>query len=116
MTYRVDMKEQGLSDKELALLQAARREARQRKAPPPEGATTPIDQATVLGWDHPAARQTKPKVKVAAEEKWERLSALMEVERHAAQAQRQKLRRNAGYFLLTVAVLMLFWVLRVLSR
>lgn len=68
-----------LSDKERALLAAARREvAKQRPAPargprassidrgeaPGPGAAspaaTPLDQPTVLGWDHPAANPKRP--------------------------------------------------------
>lgn len=60
-----------LSDKERAVLEAARREVAKRAAARPEPrnaaaatpASTPIDQPTVLGWDHPAAnpkRATAP--------------------------------------------------------
>jgi len=66
-----------LTDKERAVLEAARREAARKRSAPEEAkhatdarpdsvvgdtkasssrtATTPLDQPTVLGWDHPAA-------------------------------------------------------------
>lgn len=52
-----------LSEKERAVLEAARREVAKRAAARPESrkaaaetpASTPLDQPTVLGWDHPAA-------------------------------------------------------------
>jgi hypothetical protein len=73
------MKAQGLSDKERALLAAARREATVLKKAPGEAkpapgspagrpeparakvapaATSPLGGRTVIGWDHPAAQTT----------------------------------------------------------
>jgi hypothetical protein len=94
------MKSGGLSDKELKLIAAARREAAARRraggATPAvaarPGPTAPLDGHTVVGWDHPAAapRPAAPD----ADAKWARIAALMESERAAANARRQRLKRR----------------------
>jgi hypothetical protein len=116
------MNDKGLSDKERALLQSARREVAAKTkrqevvdtaglagSAPARGSTTPrlprrvapapnlspLDAQTVLGWDHPAAQ--KPAAGV--EEKWSRIAGLMEAERREAQEKRAKARRTAIIFL-----------------
>jgi hypothetical protein len=113
------MATQELTGKEQALIDAARREAAKRAARPavvlPEGATTPLDQPTVLGWDHPAAAQAKPQVALASD-KWERVSALLEAERRAETERRARLRQRALYVMLGLAVCLLAFVLVTLRR
>lgn len=124
------MANSGLSDKELALLAAARKEAAARKhpaakSPRPAGrpstsvekpAFTPLDQPTVMGWEHPAARQSAPRVKLAAEEKLQQVAALLESERRGERDKRARLRKRAGYVMLAIVILMLLWTLRMLGR
>jgi hypothetical protein len=119
-----------LSDKERALIEAARREAAEKKrataAPRDEGqrATaapgnppsvpgvaaapsfavrtgnlgttgTPLDQPTVVGWDHPAARASADARRIADDrERWARVGELLKAERMAEEARRERLRRN----------------------
>jgi len=124
------MTDQRLTDKERALIAAARREVEvkairtetvdtakpaarkgngqathaHRQAPRP--AVSPLDAPTVVGWDHPAA-QAGPK---AAEDKWARIAALMEAERSEADQKRRQLRRRAFAVLgfLFIVVLIVF--------
>jgi hypothetical protein len=124
------MANSGLSEKELALLAAARKEAAARKHPaakarrparrPPiaveNPAFTPLDQPTVMGWEHPAARQSSPRVKLAAEEKLQQVAALLESEHREEREKRARLRKRAGYVMLAIVIVMLFWTLRMLSR
>jgi len=131
------MKDKGLSDKERALLQAARREAsakakrrevvdtaglagsashRGSAAPPAprrEPANlSPLDAQTVLGWDHPAAQKPVS----AAEDKWARIAQLMERERREATEKRAKARRAAMIILFGVFVVVLIAGARALMR
>jgi hypothetical protein len=98
-----------MSDKERALLEAARRELATRlgqsKQPPP---TTSLEEPTVLGWDHEQA-QAPGEVRVAAD-KWERITAIMEAERAAAIERRARLRNRTLYVLLAIAVALLAMV------
>jgi hypothetical protein len=106
------MKAQGLSEKERALLEAARREAAAAKkapAPPksaagrptpgkPAGASalarakgvppaaTPLEGRTVIGWDHPAA-QTSP-IDAPTVAGWDHPAAREAVGRDAAKWER----------------------------
>jgi len=80
------------------------------------GLTTPLDQPTVDGWAHPAARDAEPKVKIAAEEKWSRLAAVMEIEQREAREQRAKLRRTARYALIGITVFIILAVMFSLRR
>jgi hypothetical protein len=131
------MRDKGLSDKERALLQAARREAsakakrrevvdtarlagsashRGSAAPPTprrEPANlSPLDAQTVLGWDHPAAQKPVS----AAEDKWARIAQLMEKERREATEKRAKARRAAMIILSCVFVVVLIAGARALMR
>lgn len=103
------------SDKEQALLEAARRELAARlgqsRQPPP---TTPLEERTVLGWDHEAA-QAPGEVSLAAE-KWERVAAIMENERAVASERRARLRKRALYVLLAISVALLAAVLFAMRR
>ncbi len=92
-----------LSDKERALVQAARRAG---SAP-----VSPLDAPTVDGWDHPAA-QDDPQ---SASGKWTRIAALMDAERRAAAAKRRKMRRNMIAALVLLG-LVLIAVARILTR
>jgi hypothetical protein len=106
------MSDRGLSGKERALLEAARREAGAKRpqpaAPParpaparpapagsagPRAPSSPLDAPTVLGWDNPAAQAAASS---ADEQKWARIASLMERERRDAEARRRRARRN-GY-------------------
>jgi hypothetical protein len=127
------MSDKRLTDKERALLAAARREveakatrhetvdtARAAPSAPrkgngratdahrqvPRAAVSPLDAPTVLGWDHPAA-QAGPK---AAADKWARVAALMEAERGEADEKRRRMRRRAFAVLgfLCIAALIAF--------
>jgi len=131
------MATKGMSDKERALVRAARREvaaktnrrevvdtaalassaphrgsaappARRREAPK----LSPLDAQTVLGWDHPAAQQPAS----AGEEKWSRIARLLEAERRAAMAKRATARRKAMIFVFVVLAVALVAALRALSR
>jgi len=112
------MNDKRLTDKERALLAAARREveakairsetvdtvrpapspsrrgngqATHAQRPAPRPAVSPLDAPTVLGWDHPAAQAGSK----AIEDKWARVAALMEAERSEADQKRRRLRRRA---------------------
>jgi hypothetical protein len=131
------MSDKGLSDKERALLRAARQEvaakvkrrevvdttglagsashrgsaaapARRPEAPK----QSPLDAQTVLGWDHPAAQKPAS----AAEDKWARIAALMERERREAADGREKARRRALVFVFCVLVVVLIVGVRTLLR
>ena len=93
-----------LSDKERALVQAARRSG---SAP-----VSPLDAPTVEGWDHPAAQDAAP----SASGKWTRIAALMDAERREAAAKRRKMRRNMIAFLVVLLGLVLIAVARILAR
>jgi hypothetical protein len=119
------MKSGGLSDKEAKLIAAARREVAAKRsggtpppaksagptarrgggAPPPAarpGPTAPLDGRTVVGWDHPAAA---PRPAAGnADAKWARIASLMESERAAANAKRQRLKRRVTILLSVVLV------------
>jgi hypothetical protein len=104
-----------MSEKEQALLEAARRELSSRlgqskQAPP----TTPLEERTVLGWDHEAA-QAPGEVRVAAD-KWERVAAIMESERAVETERRDRLRKRALYALVAVTVALLATVLWAMRR
>jgi len=114
------MSDKGLSARERALLEAARREAgakgpaqapareaRPATAAPPRGPSSPLDAPTVLGWDHPAAQAAAPPK--PDEQKWARIATLMERERRDAEARRRRARRN-GYAVAAVLVLILMIV------
>lgn len=130
------MKNAGMSEKERALIAAARREANARGKPGvgpaaakgvaplapldgrtvigwdhPAAHTTPLDQPTVAGWDHPAAGggagpQEDPR--------WSRISALMEAERAAAGARRRRLQRRVNIVFAAVLVVGLLIAARAL--
>lgn len=93
-----------LSDKERALMEAARRSG---SAP-----VSPLDAPTVVGWDHPAA-QDGPQ---SANGKWAHIAALMDAERGEAAVKRRKLRRNMIVFLVALLGLVLIVVARILAR
>jgi hypothetical protein len=127
----------GMTDKERALLQAARREVaakasrrevvdtaalpgssshrsssdkrvRRREAPK----LSPLDAQTVLGWDHPAAQQPAS----AAEDQWSRIGDLLEAERRAAAARRAKVRRRTMIFLACLFAVAVIVAARALTR
>jgi hypothetical protein len=130
------MKAQGMTDKERALLEAARREAAARKAAKPAPservapAAAPLDGRTVIGWDHPAANTTPldaPTVAgwdhpaaqagpAALGAKWERIAALMEAEREASRERQRRVRRAATIALGVLLVVVLFAGARILAR
>jgi hypothetical protein len=117
-----------LSEKERALVEAARREAGEKKragasgtGATPAGAMmavargdtqaspgavggaaiasgapgTPLDQPTVVGWDHPATRAAAESARTASDrERWARVGELLKAERMAEEARRERLRRN----------------------
>jgi hypothetical protein len=91
-----------------------------RLAPPAAGRTvaahTPLDQPTVDGWSHPAARDAEPKVKIAAEEKWSRLAAIMEAEQRETREKRAKLRRAARQALIGITAVIILTVMFSLRR
>ncbi len=108
-----------LTDREQSLLDAARRELAGRRAPKggaaPELVTSPLDQPTVLGWDHPEAKQGKPSVRIAAD-KLEQVALLMEQERQAEAERRAAFRRRALYVMLGVAIALLALTIAVIRR
>jgi hypothetical protein len=131
------MATKGMSDKERALLRAARREVdakvKRREvvdtaalagssshrgsaaAPAPRREApqlSPLDAQTVLGWDHPAAQQPVS----AAEDKWARIAHLMEAERIEAAEKRAKVRRAAIIFLTCLFAVVLVAGARALIR
>jgi hypothetical protein len=131
------MATKGMSDKERALLRAARREVdakvKRREvvdtaalagssshrgsaaAPAPRRETptlSPLDAQTVLGWDHPAAQKPVS----AAEDKWARIAHLMEAERLEAAERRAKVRRGAIIFLICLFAVVLVAGARALIR
>jgi hypothetical protein len=77
----------------------------------PAGAT-PLDQPTVAGWDHPAARgATDGK---DADGKWSRIAALMESERAKAMEKRRRAKRATAIFLGVLLVVVALVAARVL--
>ncbi len=137
MASRGAGKSKSLSDKERALLLAARHEvaaktkrrevvdtaalpgnARHRgstgpapAAPRPAPKTSPLDAQTVLGWDHPAAQGPA----AGGEDKWSRIAALMETERAQANVRRAKARRTAILFLVGLLVVVLIVVVLIVG-
>jgi hypothetical protein len=123
----------GLSDKERKFIEAARREAAAKRggaAPAPAAKTaaakpaadrpavapaaaSPLDGQTVIGWDHPAARDASAQ---KADGKWERIAALMEAERAEAIEKRRRAKRAAVIFLGALVVLVLLVAARVLLK
>ncbi|HTO50244.1 MAG TPA: hypothetical protein VML91_21590 [Burkholderiales bacterium] len=131
------MGDKSLSDKERALLHAARREVAAKvkrrevvdtaalagssahrgsaAAPAPRREAprlSPLDAQTVLGWDHPAAQKPAS----AAADKWARIATLMEEERREAAEKRAKARRGAIIFLVCVFFVVLIAGARALMR
>jgi hypothetical protein len=120
------------AERERAFLREARKEAEALKTagakpaagprPAPPGPAraaapqTPLDQPTVDGWAHPAARDGEPKVKIAAEEKWARLAAIMESEQREAREKRATLRRAARRALIGITALIVLVVMFSLRR
>ena len=128
------MNDRKLSDRERALLDAARREVaagkgrRETTATPPPGRpaapragdarsarpvrASPLDAPTVVGWDHPAAHGARPR----DEDKWAKVAALMEAERAEANANRRRMRQFTIAFVGVALVLVLLAVARMLLR
>ena len=131
------MSDKGLSDKERALLQSARREVaakvkrrevvdtaalagsashrRSTDAPAARRETrkaSPLDAQTVLGWDHPAAQKPVS----AAEDKWARIATLMARERREAVEKRAKARRRALIFVFCMLLVVMIVGARTLMR
>jgi hypothetical protein len=131
------MSDKGLSDKERALLQSARREVAAKvkrqevvdtaglaassshrgstSARPPRREApklSPLDAQTVLGWDHPAAQKPVS----AADDKWARIANLMEAERREAAAKRAKTRRAAIVFFACLVLVVAIAAARALFR
>ena len=131
------MSDKGLSDKERALLESARREVAAKvkrqevvdtaglarssahrgstSARPPRREApklSPLDAQTVLGWDHPAAQKPVS----AADDKWARIANLMEAERREAAAKRAKTRRIGIIFLVGLVVVVVIAATRMLVR
>lgn len=89
--------------------------AAQPRRPTAVAPTTPLDAKTVDGWDHPAARDKEPKVKIAVEEKWARVAAAMEVEAREAREARERMRRMGRRAAIGAAVVIFLAVLVSLS-
>jgi hypothetical protein len=131
------MSGKGMSDKERALLESARREVAAKvkrqevvdtaglsRASPHRGSTSarppkreapklsPLDAQTVLGWDHPAAQKPVS----AADDKWARIANLLETERREAAAKRAKTRRIVTIFLVGLVVVVVIVATRTLLR
>jgi len=131
------MNAKGMSDKERALLESARREVAAKvkrqevvdtaglpRASAPRSSTSarapqrdapklsPLDAQTVLGWDHPAAQKPVS----AADDKWARIANLMESERREAAAKRARTRRTATLFLVGLVVVIVIAATRTLLR
>ena len=126
------MKADRLSEREQALIAAARRDAVPKAKPSaavgaPDGAPRarpgrereigaagppPFDGPTVVGWDASAA-QAAPG---PAAEKWARVAALMEDERREAEERRRKAQRRMVIFLSVVLGVVLIATVRVLVR
>ena len=104
-----------MSEKEQALLEAARRDlaarlSQSKQAPP----TTPLEERTVLGWDHEAAQA--PGEVSTSDEKWQRIASIMEAERAVEAERRARLRTRALYVLLAVTVALFATVLWAMRR
>jgi hypothetical protein len=84
------------------------------RRPVAPGPTTPLDGKTVDGWNHPAARDTEPKVKIAAEEKWARVAAAMEAEALESRQARERVRRMGRRIAIGAAVVIFLVVITVL--
>jgi hypothetical protein len=108
------MASKAISDREQALIDAARRELRGRDAPAPTApATTPLDQPTVLGWDHPAAQETPAAV---AADKWAAVAEMMEAERRVEAERRARLRRGVTYVLVALVLVLVVAVVMSIRR
>ncbi len=81
------------------------------RARAPTNPTTPIDQPTVDGWSHPAARDAAPKVKIAVEEKWARVAAAMEEEQRESRRARERMRRIGRRFAIGATVVIILAVI-----
>jgi hypothetical protein len=138
------MKRESMSDKELKLLAAARREAAAARgtaalhakpamARPPAtrpAPTSPLDARTVVGWDATPAGATPldqptvagwdhPAARGAtdgkdADGKWSRIAALMESERAKAMEKRRRAKRATAIFLGVLLVVVALVAARVL--
>ena len=84
------------------------------RRPAPVAPTTPLDAKTVDGWDHPAARDAAPKVKIAAEEKWARVAAAMEAEGRESRQARERMRRMGRRIAIGAAVVIFLAVIVIL--
>lgn len=137
------MKREGMSDKELKLLAAARREAAAARGnavpsakPAPPGppsarapTASPLDARTVVGWiAAPAGATPLDQPTVAgwdhpaardtsaqgADGKWSRIAALMESERAAANERRRRAKRTGTVFLGVLLLLVALVAARIL--
>jgi hypothetical protein len=131
------MTDKGLSDKERALLQSARREVAAKvkrqevvdtaglaasssrrgstaaRTPPREARKlSPLEAQTVLGWDHPAAQKPVS----AADDKWARIAKLMEAERREAAGKRAKIRRVTTVLFACLVLLVAIMAVKTLIR
>ncbi|MGB8437207.1 MAG: hypothetical protein WCE38_23425 [Burkholderiales bacterium] len=81
-----------------------RRSPAQARHPATTAPISPIDHPTVDGWNHPAAHDPAPKVKIAVEEKWARVAAAMEAEQREAREARERMRRMGRRLAIGAAV------------
>jgi hypothetical protein len=81
------------------------------RRPAPSNPVSPIEHPTVDGWNHPAARDAAPSVKIAVEEKWARLAAVMETEQREAREARDRMRRTTRRFAIGATVVILLAVI-----
>jgi hypothetical protein len=129
---------QELSEKERALLEAARHEAASKASaatrpvpnerapgstPTADGAAprvpadrgVPLDHPMVVGSDHPAARASAEAARKATDrERWTLVGELLKAERMAAEARRERLRRNGLGVLAALLLLVLVAVMTTL--
>jgi hypothetical protein len=118
-----------LSQKEAAFLAQVKREVAQAspattkrtgghatRGAVPMPPMTPLDQQTVMGWDHPEAARAPARVKIAAEEKWQRMAELLEAEKRSEVEKRARMKKVCGYVLLAVSVALLVITLLALRR
>jgi hypothetical protein len=75
---------------------------------------SPIDHPTVDGWNHPAAHDPAPKVKIAVEEKWARVAAAMEMEQRESREARDRMRRMGKRLAIGAAVVIFIVIVSVL--
>lgn len=81
------------------------------RRPAPTSPVIPIDHPTVDGWNHPAARDPAPKVKIAVEEKWARVAAAMEMEQRESREARDRMRRMGRRLAIGAAVVIFLAVI-----